>query len=168
MNESVDGEIDADKLPVTNSNLIAAVHHSLTSRTSPIRVTPQNSLSVSTGEDRTGWTVLERLNPRQLVLEATRSDSAESAWAWRQRVKTEFAKPRGVMRGSLMNRRAVQRFRQALISTVGSVKIKLVLGLCIGFTLIVLAGRASEFMGWTSHSASLERFSDSRFVKLVV
>ncbi|KAK9913702.1 hypothetical protein M0R45_037512 [Rubus argutus] len=66
------------------------------------------------------------------------------------------------MRGSLMNRRAVQKFRQALISTVASVKIKLVLGLCIGFTLIALAGRASEFMGWTSHSASLERFSDSR------
>ncbi|XP_050385865.1 glycosylinositol phosphorylceramide mannosyl transferase 1 [Argentina anserina] len=67
------------------------------------------------------------------------------------------------MRGSLMNRRGVQRFRQALISTVGSVKIKLVLGFCIGFTLIALAGRASEFMGWTtSRSASLERFSDSR------
>ncbi|PRQ59378.1 putative hexosyltransferase [Rosa chinensis] len=61
-----------------------------------------------------------------------------------------------------MNRRGVQRFRQALISTVGSVKIKLVLGFCIGFTVIALAGRASEFMGWTSHTASLERFSGSR------
>ncbi|XP_061998413.1 glycosylinositol phosphorylceramide mannosyl transferase 1 [Rosa rugosa] len=66
------------------------------------------------------------------------------------------------MRGGWMNRRGVQRFRQALISTVGSVKIKLVLGFCIGFTLIALAGRASEFMGWTSHTASLERFSGSR------
>ncbi|KAL6123596.1 hypothetical protein ACLB2K_076117 [Fragaria x ananassa] len=60
-----------------------------------------------------------------------------------------------------MNRRGVQRFRQALISTVGSVKIKLVLGFCIGFTLIALAGRASGFMGWTSHSTSLERYSGS-------
>ncbi|KAM1054030.1 hypothetical protein ACFX13_001495 [Malus domestica] len=41
-------------------------------------------------------------------------------------------------------------------------KVKLLLCCCIGFTLIVLASRASDFMGWTSHTAALERFSDSR------
>ncbi|PQP96931.1 glycosyltransferase family 64 protein C4 [Prunus yedoensis var. nudiflora] len=66
------------------------------------------------------------------------------------------------MRGSLWNRRTVQRLRQALISTVGSMKIKLLLCCCIGFTLIALASRASDFMGWTNHTAALERFSDSR------
>ncbi|KAM1020177.1 hypothetical protein ACFX13_042201 [Malus domestica] len=66
------------------------------------------------------------------------------------------------MRGSVWNRRTVQRLRQLLISTVGSVKVKLLLCCCIGFTLIVLASRASDFMGWTSHTAVLERSSDSR------
>ncbi|CAN6705195.1 unnamed protein product [Malus baccata var. baccata] len=66
------------------------------------------------------------------------------------------------MRGSVWNRRTVQRLRQLLISTVGSMKVKLLLCCCIGFTLIVLASRASDFMGWTSHTAVLERSSDSR------
>ncbi|XP_009344563.1 glycosylinositol phosphorylceramide mannosyl transferase 1 [Pyrus x bretschneideri] len=66
------------------------------------------------------------------------------------------------MRGSVWNRRTVQRLRQLLISTVGSMKVKLLLCCCIGFTLIVLASRASDFMGWTSHTTALERFSDSR------
>ncbi|XP_068329156.1 glycosylinositol phosphorylceramide mannosyl transferase 1 [Pyrus communis] len=66
------------------------------------------------------------------------------------------------MRGSVWNRRTVQRLRQLLISTVGSMRVKLLLCCCIGFTLIVLANRASDFMGWTSHTAVLERSSDSR------
>ncbi|KAL5568520.1 hypothetical protein UlMin_025095 [Ulmus minor] len=66
------------------------------------------------------------------------------------------------MRGSFFNRRTVQRFRQVAISTVGSLKIKLVLCCCIGFTLIALAGRAPDFMGWTGHGPSPAPVSDSR------
>lgn len=47
------------------------------------------------------------------------------------------------MRGSPVSRRAVQRFRQLALSSVGSVKIKLLLGFCISFTLFLLIFRAS-------------------------
>ncbi|KAM4093820.1 hypothetical protein ACJW30_06G147200 [Castanea mollissima] len=56
------------------------------------------------------------------------------------------------MRGSLLSRRTEQRLRQLAISTVGSVKIKLLLFLCIAFTLFALLSRGSGFTGWTSPS----------------
>lgn len=70
------------------------------------------------------------------------------------------------MRGGLINRRTVQRFRQVLISTVGSLKIKLVLCCCIGFTLIVVVSRVPGLLGWTGPSISMPPISDSRFVLL--
>ncbi|GAV56776.1 Glyco_transf_64 domain-containing protein [Cephalotus follicularis] len=67
------------------------------------------------------------------------------------------------MRGSLLvNRRAVQRFRQLAISAAGSVKIKLLLCCCIAFTVIALASRSSDFMGWSNHSSSLDLLSTPR------
>ncbi|KAF8402689.1 hypothetical protein HHK36_010777 [Tetracentron sinense] len=66
------------------------------------------------------------------------------------------------MRGGFLNRRTLQRFRQVAISATGSVKIKLLLCCCIVFTLIVIAGRAASFMGWTHHQASVGRFSVPR------
>ncbi|KAF5738465.1 glycosyltransferase family 64 protein C4 [Tripterygium wilfordii] len=67
------------------------------------------------------------------------------------------------MRGSLLiNRRLLQRFRQLAISSVGSVKIKLLLSCCIGFTLIALACRSSDFLRWTNQNASLDRSSSQR------
>ncbi|KAJ8764026.1 hypothetical protein K2173_004911 [Erythroxylum novogranatense] len=56
------------------------------------------------------------------------------------------------MRGSWINRRGVQRFRQIMKTTAGSAKIKLLLLCCIVFTLLALAGRASKFNGWTNNS----------------
>ncbi|KAL4620917.1 hypothetical protein ACB092_06G190900 [Castanea dentata] len=56
------------------------------------------------------------------------------------------------MRGSLLSRRTEQRLRQLAISTVGSVKIKLLLSLCIAFTLFALLSRGSGYTGWTSPS----------------
>ncbi|GMY08182.1 glycosyltransferase family 64 protein C4 [Fagus crenata] len=61
------------------------------------------------------------------------------------------------MRGSLLSRRTEQRLRQLAISTVGSVKIKLLLFSCIAFTLILLLSRGSGFTGWTSSSAPSDR-----------
>lgn len=72
------------------------------------------------------------------------------------------------MRGSLFNRRTMQRFRQIAISTVGSVKIKLLLCICIGLTLIALASRAPGFLGWTGHGVSVPPLADSRFVQLIL
>ncbi|KAM1048593.1 hypothetical protein FF1_027712 [Malus domestica] len=57
----------------------------------------------------------------------------------------ELAKATAVMRGSVWNRRTVQRLQQLLISTVGSMKVKLLLCCCIGFTLIVLASRSASY-----------------------
>ncbi|XP_077217064.1 nucleotide-diphospho-sugar transferases superfamily protein isoform X2 [Tasmannia lanceolata] len=59
------------------------------------------------------------------------------------------------MRGSTYSRRILQRFRQISISAVGSIKIKLLLSCCIVFTLFIIAGRASSFMGWHHHYPSL-------------
>ncbi|CAI9774859.1 unnamed protein product [Fraxinus pennsylvanica] len=56
------------------------------------------------------------------------------------------------MRTSLFSHRTIRQ-------GVGSVKIKLLLAFCIGFTLFVLAGRAASFMGWRKHAASLNRSS---------
>ncbi|KAM1132805.1 hypothetical protein TB2_047143 [Malus domestica] len=44
---------------------------------------------------------------------------------------------------------------------------KLLLCCCIGFTLIVLASRASDFMGWTSHTAVLEEDNDESDVDIL-
>ncbi|CAK7325829.1 unnamed protein product [Dovyalis caffra] len=63
------------------------------------------------------------------------------------------------MRGTLLaNRRGVQRFRQLAITAAKSSKIKLLLFCCIAFTLLVVATRASDYMGWTNHSDSLDQF----------
>ncbi|XP_024020498.1 glycosyltransferase family 64 protein C4 [Morus notabilis] len=66
------------------------------------------------------------------------------------------------MRGSLFNRRTMQRFRQVAISTVGSLKIKLLLCFCIALTLIALASRAPGLLGWTGQSVSDPPLADSR------
>lgn len=59
------------------------------------------------------------------------------------------------MRNGLFGRR---KFRQGVISPVGSVKIKLLLSCCIIFTLLALASWASSFMGWKQyHTAYLGR-----------
>lgn len=50
-----------------------------------------------------------------------------------------------------MSRRAVHRFRQFARFAVGSVKIKLLLGFCIFFALILLVDRASSFTRWKRH-----------------
>lgn len=62
----------------------------------------------------------------------------------------------------MFNRRTMQRFRQVAILTVGSVKIKLLLCVCIGLTLIALASRAPGFLGWTGHGVSVPPLADSR------
>lgn len=77
-----------------------------------------------------------------------------------------FRSATAAMRGSLFNRRTMQRFRQVAISTVGSLKIKLLLCFCIGLTLIALASRAPGLLGWTGQSVSDPPLADSRFVKL--
>lgn len=73
-----------------------------------------------------------------------------------------------VTRGSCwwlkLNRRAEHRFRQLLISTVKSVKIKLLLCCCIALTVVVLICSASAFAVWTNQSLVLSRYSASRFV----
>ncbi|GLT75905.1 hypothetical protein SLA2020_475980 [Shorea laevis] len=67
------------------------------------------------------------------------------------------------MRGSpAVNRRAVHKLRQLGISTVGSVKIKILLCCCITLTLLVLAGPVSLFMGRTNHGNSSDRLSSLR------
>ncbi|KAF3433494.1 hypothetical protein FNV43_RR24596 [Rhamnella rubrinervis] len=66
------------------------------------------------------------------------------------------------MRGSLFNRWTVQRFRRVAMSTIGSMKIKILLCCCIGLTLLALASRASDYMGWTGSTDSLNRLNDSR------
>ncbi|GLT89159.1 hypothetical protein SLE2022_071560 [Rubroshorea leprosula] len=67
------------------------------------------------------------------------------------------------MRGNpVVNRRAVHKWRQVGIPTAGSVKIKILLCCCIALTLVVLAGRASSFMGWTGHPDSSYRLSSPR------
>lgn len=80
---------------------------------------------------------------------------------------SEFVRtPQGAseMRGSLfnLNRRTAQRFKQLGFTSVGSVRIKLLLLCCIAFTLFLLASRASSFMRWNDYRASDNLFSDSR------
>lgn len=72
------------------------------------------------------------------------------------------------MRGTFFNRRSLQRFRQVAISAVGGMKIKLVLVCFIVFTLIVLAGRAANFMGWRHQTASVDRLAVPRSVQWLV
>ncbi|KAJ6429246.1 hypothetical protein OIU84_020802 [Salix udensis] len=63
------------------------------------------------------------------------------------------------MRGTLLaNRRGIQRFRQIAITAVKSSNIKLLLFCCIALTLVMAATRASDFMGWTNPSDSLDQF----------
>ncbi|KAI9080695.1 hypothetical protein K1719_037361 [Acacia pycnantha] len=70
------------------------------------------------------------------------------------------------MRGSCwwlkFNRRAEQRFRQLLISSVKSVKIKILLCCCIALTLFLLTCSASAFAVWTNQSPVLTPHSASR------
>ncbi|KAF9594504.1 hypothetical protein IFM89_031622 [Coptis chinensis] len=55
--------------------------------------------------------------------------------------------------GGLINsRRILQKFRQLVIFTTGSVKLKLILFLCILFTLFLFAARAASLMGWKYQS----------------
>ncbi|XP_022871503.1 glycosyltransferase family 64 protein C4-like isoform X1 [Olea europaea var. sylvestris] len=63
------------------------------------------------------------------------------------------------MRASLFSRRTI---RQGAISSVGSVKIKLLLAFVILFTLIALVGRTPSFKGWRHQDASLHRSSRPR------
>ncbi|KAH9623314.1 hypothetical protein KSS87_005334 [Heliosperma pusillum] len=65
------------------------------------------------------------------------------------------------MRGSPVSRRAVQRFRQLALSSVGSVKIKLLLGFCIVFALILLASRASSFARWNNSPTFLHHHNNN-------
>lgn len=67
------------------------------------------------------------------------------------------------MRGSSYSRRILQKLRQITISSVGSVKIKLLLTLCIAFTLVVIGCRAASFMGW-QHRLAAGRPSEPRSV----
>ncbi|KAI4299341.1 hypothetical protein L6164_032810 [Bauhinia variegata] len=68
------------------------------------------------------------------------------------------------MRGSCwLHRRTEQKFRQLVISTIKSVKIKLLLCFCIALTVVVLTSSASAFI-WTNQSYALPRYSASRFV----
>ncbi|KAJ6322663.1 hypothetical protein OIU77_012494 [Salix suchowensis] len=63
------------------------------------------------------------------------------------------------MRGTLLaNRRGIQRFRQIAITAVKSSNIKFLLFCCIALTLVMAATRASDFMGWTNPSDSLDQF----------
>ncbi|XP_054797264.1 glycosylinositol phosphorylceramide mannosyl transferase 1 [Prosopis cineraria] len=70
------------------------------------------------------------------------------------------------MRGSCwwlkLNRRAEHKFRQLLISSVKSVKIKLLLCCCIAFTLFVLTGKASAFVVWSNQNPVFTPYSPSR------
>ncbi|KAI4299342.1 hypothetical protein L6164_032810 [Bauhinia variegata] len=66
------------------------------------------------------------------------------------------------MRGSCwLHRRTEQKFRQLVISTIKSVKIKLLLCFCIALTVVVLTSSASAFI-WTNQSYALPRYSASR------
>ncbi|CAO2825642.1 unnamed protein product [Amaranthus hypochondriacus] len=56
------------------------------------------------------------------------------------------------MRGSPVSRRAVQRLRQ-----LGSVKVKILLGFCILFTLILLVFRASTSLPWQQHYSLVDQ-----------
>ncbi|OVA17644.1 Exostosin-like [Macleaya cordata] len=67
------------------------------------------------------------------------------------------------MRGSILNRRILQRFRQLGNTSVGSAKIKLLLCCCIVFTLFLFTCRAASFMRWRHHQAtSIGRYSAPR------
>ncbi|XP_043722797.1 glycosylinositol phosphorylceramide mannosyl transferase 1-like isoform X2 [Telopea speciosissima] len=66
------------------------------------------------------------------------------------------------MRGNFISRRILQRFRHLAISSVGSVKMKLLLCCCIAFTFVLIAGRAASFMAWTHHHDSLRHFPTPR------
>ncbi|PSS33334.1 Glycosyltransferase family 64 protein [Actinidia chinensis var. chinensis] len=65
------------------------------------------------------------------------------------------------MRGGLLSCRTAQRFRQAVISAVGPVKIKLLLCCCMIFALIVFGSRMASFMEWKDHT-DLDRVSAPR------
>ncbi|EOY17868.1 Nucleotide-diphospho-sugar transferases superfamily protein isoform 4 [Theobroma cacao] len=70
------------------------------------------------------------------------------------------------MRGSLpVNRRTVFKLRQVGISTLGSVKIRILLCGCVALTLLAVANRnrdSSSFMRWTDDVDSLHSSSSSR------
>lgn len=69
------------------------------------------------------------------------------------------------MRGSCwLNRRIEQRFRLLAISTVKSVKIKLLLFCCVALTLLAFSTTGSSFLLWNNNNnqTPLRRFSDSR------
>ncbi|CAI8586274.1 unnamed protein product [Vicia faba] len=71
------------------------------------------------------------------------------------------------MRGSCwLNRRIEQRFRLLAISTVKSVKIKLLLFFCVALTLLAFSTTGSTFLLWNNNNniqtPPLRRFTDSR------
>jgi len=70
-----------------------------------------------------------------------------------------------VMRGSCCgwNRRTEQRFRLLAISTVKSVKIKLLLCCCVALTLLAFSTSASSFVLWNNQTPLSPRSSDPRF-----
>lgn len=72
------------------------------------------------------------------------------------------------MRGSCwLNRRIEQRFRLLAISTVKSVKIKLLLLCCVALTLLAFSTTGSTFLLWNNQTP-LRRFPDSRFVIFII
>ncbi|ESW13784.1 hypothetical protein PHAVU_008G225900 [Phaseolus vulgaris] len=68
------------------------------------------------------------------------------------------------MRGSccVLNRRKEQRFRLLAISTVKSVKIKLLLCCCVTFTLLAFSRSAFSFVLWNNQTPLPPLFSDFR------
>lgn len=100
-----------------------------------------------------GWIVVVLEEPRQRRLTRLAPETASDSEGIR-------------MRGNFLSRRAVQRLRQLLICTAGSIKIKLILCCCVAFTVILLLSRASVFTGWTNRSLALKRSSVPRFVQL--
>ncbi|XP_043698720.1 glycosylinositol phosphorylceramide mannosyl transferase 1-like isoform X2 [Telopea speciosissima] len=67
------------------------------------------------------------------------------------------------MRRNYISRRILQRFcSQVVISSIGSIKIKLLLCCCIAFTVVFIAGRAVTSMGWRHRHESLRHFSTPR------
>uniref|UniRef100_A0A0D6QZP5 Glycosyl transferase 64 domain-containing protein n=1 Tax=Araucaria cunninghamii TaxID=56994 RepID=A0A0D6QZP5_ARACU len=65
------------------------------------------------------------------------------------------AREKAVMRGPYSNRLFVKRIRH-LLTSVGSVKINLLLSFCIVFALVLIATLAGSFMGWRHHSPEIK------------
>lgn len=100
------------------------------------------------------------------------ADELTQHWIFRHAYwDSEFLRRRLVMvamRGSPVSRRAVQRFRQLAITAVGSVKIKLLLGICIFLTLILLFVRASTSVQLKQHYDFVDQSAFQRFVDFAI